>query len=65
VGTAHLKSEDSMTGLYRVTYFIGTPDSQIKISEMLDANSAEEAIALVKAKHPTDLGKISSVAMLR
>jgi hypothetical protein len=54
-----------MTGLYRVTYFIGTPDSQIKISEMLDANSAEEAIALVKAKHPTDLGKISSVAMLR
>jgi hypothetical protein len=57
-----------MTGLYRITYLVGEPmkpDTQTKISEMFKVDSADEAIAQVKTKHPTDLIKITSVAQLR
>ena len=55
-------------GLYRTTYFVGEatkPDTYTKISEMIEANSPEEATAAIKTKHPTDLVKITSVSQLR
>jgi len=64
----HAMWEDNMTGLYCVTYLIGEaqrPETQMKISEMFPPDSSKEAIALVKTKHPTDLVRITSVAMLK
>jgi hypothetical protein len=55
-------------GLYRISFIIGEPlkpDTQTKISKMIEVENDAEAIAKVKADHPTDLVKITSVSQLR
>ena len=61
-----------MTGLFRITYIIGSldvSDEGTKMSVMLEVDSAEDAIAQIKAKYPItgtpNLKRITSVAQLR
>jgi hypothetical protein len=56
-------------GVYRVSYLIkdsSDPRFTTKMSEMIrEVDSSEAAVADVKTRHPTDLVRIYSVAMLK